>query len=297
MLLNLNAVDKVLTPLKSSRPYKGRFLYVLGCGRSGNTLLRKMLVEQLNMYIPAETYVIPEALMAFNRSKKLSWNEKVGLVLSFFEYHPEFATISDRTLRPVYDLCVKLPNGRRSFGDIIYELFQFIGKNSGFSFSLLGDKTPLNVLSIRLIYRHFPEANYLFITRHPYDVCYSYIRMGRYKSVEDAACRWRDSHENWFRFSSNKENKKLLTLRYEEFVQDPSLNLEKIQEWLMLEKRHEPVGSNAFWGDIGKYKHHKNVNSGVSVSSIGNGHSALSQNDKDAIDRIVGNLKSKFGHE
>ena len=65
----------------------------------------------------------------------------------------------------------------------------------------------------------------------------------------------------------------------------------------MLEKRHEPVGSNAFWGDIGKYKHHKNVNSGVSVSSIGNGHSALSQNDKDAIDRIVGNLKSKFGHE
>ena len=297
MLPNLNAVGRVFFPLKTSRPYKGRFLYVLGCGRSGNTLLRKLLVESYNIYIPAETYVIPEALLAFNRSKEMPWDARVGLVLSFFEYHSEFSTISDRTLRPVYDTCVKLPNGRRSFGDIIYELFHFIGNNSGFSFSLLGDKTPLNVLSIRLIYRHFPEANYLFITRHPYDVCYSYIRMGRYKTVEDAACRWRDSHERWFKFSFNKRNERLLTLRYEDFVRNPEFNLEKIQDWLMLKKRQEPVRSNAFWGDIGKYNHHSNVNSGVSVSSIGNGHASLSQKDKDAIDRIVGNLKSKFGHE
>lgn len=286
-----------LFPERYGDPYYGRFLYILGCGRSGNTLLRKLLVESFQVYIPAETYVIPEALSAFNRSNKFSWDVRVRLVLSFFEYHAEFSTMSMKGLRPVYEECLGLSIKERTFGNILEKLFGFIGRSSGFDYALLGDKTPLNIMSIRLIYRSFPLSNFLFISRHPYDVCYSYLQMGRYGEIEDAARRWRDSHNIWLGFSSNAKGKKLMAIRYEDLVQKPEGVMRAVQRWLVVEDRKVAVPDNAFWGDIGAYKHHSMVNSDVSTLSIGKGVRSLSKADKRVIDRIVGDLKAKFSYE
>jgi hypothetical protein len=34
------------------------FLFIAGAGRSGNTLLRRMMMERLSIYMPPETYVL-----------------------------------------------------------------------------------------------------------------------------------------------------------------------------------------------------------------------------------------------
>lgn len=76
--------------------YDEEFLFILGSGRSGNTLLRKILMKKYNIYIPAETYAIAPALDAFRRSFFLTWSERVRLVLATFEYQDNFDNISRR---------------------------------------------------------------------------------------------------------------------------------------------------------------------------------------------------------
>ena len=45
--------------------YSGQqpFLLIVGSGRSGNTLLRKLLMENCNIYIPPESYVLGQEVI------------------------------------------------------------------------------------------------------------------------------------------------------------------------------------------------------------------------------------------
>ena len=297
-MIFLGAFKRLLVRmLNREAPFKGRFIFILGCGRSGNTILRRLLVENYSVYIPAETYVIPEALLSFNRSHNLLWQDRVRLVLSAFEYHPEFSTVSRESLKPVYDRCLNLSQSERSFGHIVSELMMFLGENAKIDFDIAGDKTPLNIFSIDLLNRSFPKAYYLFITRDPYDVCSSYLRMGRYSDVRDAAIRWRDSHLTWSRFLKLNPNSNNLTIRYEDLVRNPEQVMNQIKGWALLSDRTGKLGEDVFWGDIEAYEHHAKVKSKISDESIGKGSASLSTSDKELIRSIVGRISAVYGYQ
>jgi protein-tyrosine sulfotransferase len=281
----------------SACAYEGDFLFILGSGRSGNTLLRKLLVERYRIYIPPETYAIADALMAFNRTPYLDWSERVRLVLSAFEYQEEFKTISLNGLYPVFKKCVQLSDEEQTFGHILKIMWGVWGREAGVDFDLLGDKTPFNTASINMIKRAFPNAYYLFITRHPYDVCASYVKMGRYADYRSAAQRWDMAHRNWLKMLRKNRKVKSKLVRYEELVTEPFASISNIGAWLGIEERNVDLGEELSWGDIDVYEHHSMVKSEVTTSSIGRGKQSLSQKDRDIIRDVVSHMCEKFEYE
>lgn len=282
---------------ESRNCYDGDFIFILGSGRSGNTLLRKLLVERYPVYIPAETYVIADALYVFNRTRHLSWPARVRLVLSYFEYQQEFKTISRRSLFPVYQSCLSLPLSKQKFGDILLIMWEFLAQDAGVDFVIPGDKTPYNMASINLIKRSFPNGSYIFLTRHPYDVCASYVKMGRYTDLASAAQRWDMAHRNWLKLIKKSPGLKSKLICYESLVENPKHEVAEIGEWLKINERKVELEKNVFWGDIDVYDHISDAKSDVKTDSIGRGARALDQKDKDIIKKIVGNMSVRFGYE
>lgn len=254
-------------------------------------------MERYPIYIPAETYVIADALNAFNKISHLSWPLKVRLVLSFFEYQQDFKTISRRGLYPVYQECVCLPEMNQRFGYILLEMWKFLAEDAGVEFIIPGDKTPYNMASINSIGRSFPNGLYLFITRHPYDVCASYLKMGRYNDLASAARRWHMAHVNWLRLIKRFPSLKTKLIRYEELVQKPEQIIFETGKWLGLTERKSELKNDVFWGDIDLYQHISGAKSGVNTASIGKGARALGETEKDIVKDIVGDMSKSFGYE
>ena len=283
---------------KSRSPaFEGNFFFILGSGRSGNTLVRKILMDNYEVYIPAETYKLAEALDSFDRSYFLDWPDRVRLVLSSFEYQKEFSTISRYGLFPVFQKCAVLPREERNFGKIITCLWEYLAVNSGVSFTLFGDKTPYNMVSINSISRAFPKGKYLFITRHPYDVCVSYVKMGRYASLDDAAHRWTLAHHNWQRLLNRYPNLDHKLISYEELVRNPQEQTHGVAQWLGVDKRDIPLGADVFWGDIDVYDHISGVKSAISEQFIGKGAFVLTHSERNRIRAIVGEKACEFGYD
>ena len=118
----LQAVQDVLLTLRSGIPGLGhplqrgepyRPFFIVGSGRSGNTVLRRMLCAHGDLHIPPETYVLGDVIRVFRRHRGLLWRDLVPLVLGKFEFYPEFVTF-DVSLRPLARRV--LPGPRRVAG-------------------------------------------------------------------------------------------------------------------------------------------------------------------------------------
>src|SRR5215204_558893 len=61
--------------------------FIVGSGRCGTTLLRRILEADPTVHIPPENWVFQTMVRAYRKgSRALLWNDLVNLVLSTFEY-------------------------------------------------------------------------------------------------------------------------------------------------------------------------------------------------------------------
>lgn len=272
-------------------------LFIVGAGRSGNSLLRRLMVENFKLYIPAETYVIPSALHSYLQSGSMSWANQVNTVLACFEYHPEFSTMSRKGLSDVAVHCASLPKEQQNFGGIIYETLSFMAQQNEIEYTLIGDKTPLNTMSLGILEKVFPQAKFLFICRDPFDVVYSYLSMGRYTETEQAARRWATSHISWDRFKKGRSFRSCAEIFYSELVTNHTDTVNRIAEWLSLERRSKPIPSDFFWGDLNTRSHHAQTLHSVNNKSIGKGHQELSEDQINIVTNICSPIGLKFGYD
>jgi len=174
-------------PLNRKENYNPFF--IIGSGRSGNTLLRRILHANEHLFIPPETYVLGKIIKLFRQNKNLSWRNLVYLILSHFEFHKEFDTFNI-SLRPLAERLIRLPKEKRSLAYIINSFYQFYAEEKDLSGKRWGDKTPVNTFHLERIYSVFPDAQFIHIIRDGCDVVWSYFEKGIYNSIELAAKRW-----------------------------------------------------------------------------------------------------------
>ena len=137
---------------------------------------------------------------------------------------------------------------------------------------LYGDTTPINTYYIKQIYHTFPKAPYIFLVRDGRDVMAAYHR---YNEVFDHLPTF-DSrigiwnlafqHYEWLRRRTN-----VLTIKYENLVQEPSKVISVIYDFLGIENDNNWVNSVAL--DTGpdhfSGEHHSNITKPIFDSSIG----------------------------
>ncbi|WP_244888926.1 sulfotransferase family protein [Jannaschia rubra] len=276
-------------PSRPSEP-----LFVIGSGRSGNTLVRRVLMASGQIYIPPETYVLGDIIEGWPQSALLPWRERVWLFCAHFEKHPHFDTfdlpnlnafaaeaeaMEDRRLRPLIDA-----------------LFHFLTRAAGSEAPRWGDKTPWNAFHLPAIGQTFPRAQYLWLIRDGRDVARSYAKAGLLRDFAAGAQRWITNNQACEAFGRWTPN--LRPLRYEALVQDPEREMAGVFDWAGLEfdpaMLEAPVGP---MGDVEREAHHANVTAPISDTSVGRWRDDVSEEDLAAAPEDFAAMLARFGYD
>lgn len=264
-------------------------VFIVGSGRSGTTLLRRMLMQGGQIHIPPESYVLGTVIKRYGLWRLAPWRSTVRHVLSEFERYPEFARF-DVTLQPLEAALVEGPQNSRTLATIVDSIYRFHSEQKGSGATRWGDKTPLNAYCLPDIHLVFPEARFVHMLRDGCDVVSSMLDMGRYATADEAARRWNTSVEAVRRFSQ-AHPESVLEIRYEDLAARPEETMRAVCSWLALEYRDDMVTSASSapdLGDVPTLGHHRQVLAPITTSSIGRGRRGLDDAKRQQLQRLLG---------
>ena len=295
--INLKAlVPFARHPLHRDEPY--RPFFIIGSGRSGNTLLRRILSAHPSLHIPPETYVLGTVVKRYWQVSHMGWKDVVEFIYSSFQFHEEFETFDIPNLAELVHEVQSVEPKRRSLAFIINAFYEWHARQHGIQFERWGDKTPINAYALRRIHKVFPNAQFIHITRDGYDAVASYLEADIYRSVEEAAWRWRTAVASCRRFGKANA-RSYLEIRYEDLVTEPRQTVMGICAFLRVpfdEGVLKPPEDPAALGDVPRRQRHSEVLKPISTDNIGKGRKALSAEEKRLVNAIIGKQMAELGY-
>ena len=303
-------IHKIYNRLKLfQRPFHSRYavtnvnsnlscvpFFIIGSGRSGNTLLRSILSGSSDISIPPESYRLPFAIKRFHIFSNRNWKYVLSEVLSEFKNCKEFYTW-DISLEDVHNRLENIDESKRTLSNIFDELFCTYAEKHSLGSKVWGDKTPMNTLYLNWIGDVFPQSKFIHIIRDGRDVVSSYLKMGRYDSILEAANRWINSIELAQAFGSKiKEN--YMEILYEDLVTNPDKSIKEVCAFLDINYNSDILDHTSQvekLGDTDK-SHHANLSKPISSESIGKWKHNLSESDQESITRLLQNPLRRLGY-
>ena len=303
-------IHKIYNRLKSfQNPFSNRYqvindesnlscipFFIIGSGRSGNTLLRSILSGNSDISIPPESYRIPFAIKKFHIFNNRDWEDIVPQVLKEFEDCKEFYTW-EIDIRDAQKRLENIADSKRTLSNIFDELFCTYAEKHSPGSKIWGDKTPMNTLYLDWIGTVFPRSKFIHIIRDGRDVASSYLKMERYDTILEAANRWINSIESAQSFGSKiKEN--YIEIRYEELVTKPEEVIKDTCDFLDIDydsKMLDHTKQVKKLGDTDK-EHHSNLSKPISSDSVGKWRNNLSESDQESITKLLHKHLQRLGY-
>lgn len=296
-----SAILRTVRPLVGRRfgvtgPVSPPPFFIVGSGRSGNTLVRRILNRSPRIHVPPETFVLGRVIELYERNSHQAWPVLVRLVLSTFEYHPGFRDFGVE-LRPLYQELRDSPPGKRTLSHVVDALYRYHGRATGAEFVRWGDKTPLNTYFLDRIHRLFPDAQFVHVLRDGVDVAHSYISSGLMPDLRQSSTRWLTSVQAVERFA-RRHPTVVLEIRYEALVSDPVGITRRLCEFLA-----EPFDESLLeapdrkLGDVEQHEHHARVLLPISRDRIGAGRRGLASEDIQRLSREFRGQLERSGYE
>jgi hypothetical protein len=193
-------------------------LFVVGCGRSGSTLLRLMLDAHPELAVPGESHFIPE--LRRRHPDPIEVDEVTAELLrtpNFRHWKVSEHAVWDRVR------AVDAP----SFAHVVEAAFMANADEHGKT--RWGDKTPIYVQHIPLLDTLWPDARFVHVIRDGRDVTLSYLSLHWGPSTAWAAARkWRRDVTAGIRHGQPLGTSRYLEVRYESLVRDPRATLEAV---------------------------------------------------------------------
>jgi hypothetical protein len=282
-------------PLHRDEPIEPFF--IVGSGRCGTTLLRRLSMASDEVHIPPENWKLSDVVTAFRRYRwVLTWKELVRLVSIRFArqgtHHEGSANrwFEADALYPVIDELASLPESEKSLARLVDGLYRHHGREQGATFTRWGDKTPLNVKWMPAIRETFPRGKFVHLLRDGTDVVSSWLNVGLYSDIREPALRWK-SAVTAARSFAEAHPSQCLEIRYEDMVRKPVEVVENVCRFLSLrfspamieERSHQHEMSQAT-----QLSHHENLFASISSEHIGKGHRRLSEEEKTEVVDLIG---------
>lgn len=206
------------------------FVFVVGRGRSGTTLMRSILDSHPNMAIPDEThFIVPLA------SRRRRYEHEDGFDVDRFHRdlvaHQGFSVLEMSEGAARTALVAARPT---TFPDAIRCLFLDYAKQRGKGRA--GDKTPLHVLNIPILAGLFPDARFVHMIRDGRDVALSYLDVSwGASSIEENAVLWRRAVREGRRAGRRLGPRRYLEVRYEQLLEEPEATVRGLCEFVRLD--------------------------------------------------------------
>ena len=265
--------------------------FIVGCGRSGNTLLRSMLVANNQLVIPPESYVIPRVVRKFIALGYLPWNELASIIISEFETFEEFHTWNV-SLSPVYKKAKELEPEHQNLANVIDLIYKEYGLSVNKTNVRWGDKTPKNSEFLEHICSTFPGAQYIHLIRDPRAVFASYKKADLktrtdMKDKKNIVNFWLDCHRHIQHCKKTQGDGAFTVVHYEDLIQSPELNLKTVSNFLGISYSHEMISrsNTTELGDVRNDNHHANVLNPISPSSISKWKHELTAEEIDYVEK------------
>lgn len=212
---------------RASRAMKP-FPFIVGCGRSGTTLLRAMFDSHPELAVPPETYFVA-GLLPRRRAYERGDGFDAASFTSDVVRYPRFAEwgFEAPDVRAVL-------HGSRSYAAAVRSLYALYAGRDGKT--RYADKTPKNVRRMPSLASMFPEARFIHLIRDGRDVALSLREMPwGPSSVAGAAVHWRRNVEKGRRGGARLGPGRYLEVRYEALVADPEAVLRSLCNFVDLE--------------------------------------------------------------
>ncbi len=270
-------------------------IFIVGCERSGTTILRLMLNEHSRIALPPQTkfsrklykrrLLFGNLLKKENRKKIIQWmlERKSNTKLMDLQ-------LDDGVLEKMWEK-------RATLGDITAAVFQqySLERNK----SRWGDKRPYYIRYIAQLVRLYPDARIIHVIRDGRDCVASLKRMPWWKkSAIYSILNWRHA----IRMGSDAINiyeDQFMEIRYEDLINEPELHLREICKFLG--ETYEPAMVNFHLNaeqNIPGYKQpwHYKTSKPLSAKFIGQWQEELSKNEVHSLEWCAGKELTKWNY-
>jgi len=258
-------------------------IFIVGCGRSGTSLLRRFLNQHPQVGIPLESLFIVDYLRAACRIP-------IERMLKLLVREPELA---EWGVRPRLEDV----QGSLTAAEAIDRLHQlYLAPRGKLRW---GQKTPRFVRELPLLQAHFPGARFVHLVRDPRAVAASLIRSNVHRSTAYyAARRWRMDVDFGLAFERAAPDG-VLRLAYEELVVDPGSTLRRVCQFCSLE--FDPVMLASPQGEGAEYSSfyaqiHANVDRPATREFVDRWAGDLSAGHVALIEAVAGERMEELGY-
>lgn len=277
-------------------PRHDRPIFVLGCPRSGTTLLQLMLHSHARIAIPAETkFVIP----AYARRCEFGDLEVRENRRALAEWITGERSTKFRVLGLDADAVVEeIVDGPPTVGSAIGIVFRAYARR--FGKVRWGDKRPSYFRQAGTLLRMFPDAQFVHLVRDGRDCVASLMEMPWYdKDVYHAISAWRESIDRGRRLAERLGPDSYYELQYERLVADPADELARLCGFLGEDfdpAMTRPEGIARQTVSPSK-KWHRRTRDGVTTSRIGSWAERLDAWQISLAEAAFGERLAEYGYE
>jgi hypothetical protein len=210
-----------------NKPFRGP-LFVIGMPRSGTKLLRTLLNNHHDIFIPeAETEILPRWYSKFDSYGDLSKYENFSRFVALVKKDPLFYFIKDSKLPEFDELWFDRCNNHNLDG--VFEALVKIDTKCGNN-NIWGDKSPSYIRHVPLLKTIYPKAKFIHIVRDPRDYCLS-VNKAWGKNIFRAVQRWQDdtlkAHNDISKIGCDGAE-----ILYEDLLENPKYVMKKICEFI-----------------------------------------------------------------
>jgi hypothetical protein len=219
-------------------------LFIVGCDRSGTTLLSIILETKFNMVAPLEPHFIPYfSRVLFLWGDLSNPNNRIDLMSAIDDFLMIWTPINNRqrdpkkvksaTLLAIRDQFPAIAKECRSFSELIEEIFYRYARLND-KFRWVDNSSFYDVTPLKLWERHLPDLKVIHIIRDGRDVALSWMRSWFHPvNFVDAARRWA-AHVKEKRRWGASHPKQYLEIRYEDLLLRSEDVITKIGNFLKL---------------------------------------------------------------
>ena len=271
-----DSVSGLTTEQRLAEIERGLF-FIVGCGRSGTTLLQTMLLSDPSIVLPPETKYFA-ALDARGWRARLDLGRAEDFERAVREVWEDQARRGLECDRATFDrFAAAAP---RSWEGLFIAYLAAYAEPSGAT--RIGEKSPVHTHYVGPLSASFPEAKFVHIMRDPRAVVLSRVRAGFGSNlIAPNIHRWRRAAEMHREFAGPLGPRRYLLIRYEDLVADQRATLSRVCEFLGIEMTEAML------------EHHKRDQKGFPTRSTGWMENTMKPVFTTSVDRWRSEMKPK----
>jgi hypothetical protein len=268
-------------------------VFIVSAGRSGSTLLRKLLIQTGYFNIPPESGdFLPSAVKVYIRNLLMPWRTQKQKILDLINRTEELK-IWNIDIDRIKDAFDSMPAQKFNLGTLIHLLYKQYALDSDMhDYQFWGDKTPYLIYRLPWIKLMFPNAKIIHMVRDPRAVVLSRNREFG-DSVDYAVKRWKWSIKC---ISNAKSKMNIMEVRYEDLVLYTDITMRKVLKNIAGNLTYEKRRMEVLLGDD-HYEHHRNLKKPILKNKIKEWEKFLSKEDKEYIDQLLSFEMGKYGYK